>query len=357
MTTSSFDSARAERFAEKLLASLDGAALGLVTSVGHRTGLFDVLRGLAPATPAEVAKRAGLAERYVREWLLAMASAGVVEHDRVAGTFVLPAEHAAVLTRAARPNNLAAAFQWIPLLGAVEDEVVNGFERGGGVPASAYARFHAVRAEESDQSVVAGLVERILPLVPGLAAALAHGRDVLDVGCGSGGALCRMAEAFPRSRFTGIDCAPEAIAAARALAGEQGLGNVTFLPADAADFEAADAFDLITAFAAIHRQARPALVLRRIAEALRPEGSFLMQEYAPAGDLGGDARQPLATFLYTLSCLQSLPVSLAAGGSELGAMWGAARARQMLAEAGFGRVAVHALPHDRLHRYFVARKA
>jgi SAM-dependent methyltransferase len=348
-----FDAARAERFAEALMASLDGAALGLMTSVGHRTGLFDVLRGLAPATPAEVAKRAGLSERYVREWLLAMASAGVVEHDPAAGRFALPAEHAAVLTRAARPNNLAAAFQWIPLLGAVEDEVVNCFERGGGVPASAYERFHAVRAEESDQSVVAGLLERILPLVPGLPAALAQGGDVLDVGCGAGRALCRMAEAYPHSRFTGIDRAPEAIAAARALAREQGLANVRFLAADAAELEAADAFDLVTAFAAIHRQARPALVLRRVAEALRPEGSLLMQEYAGPED----ARRPLGTFLYTLSCLQSLPVSLASGGAGLGAMGGERVARRMLAEAGFGSVTAHALPHDRLHRYYVARKA
>jgi SAM-dependent methyltransferase len=348
-----FDAARAERFAERLLASLDGAALGLMTSVGHRTGLFDVLRGLAPATPAEVAKRAGLSERYVREWLLAMASAGVVEHDPAAGRFVLPAEHAAVLTRAARPNNLAAAFQWIPLLGAVEDEVVNCFERGGGVPASAYERFHAVRAEESDQSVVAGLLERILPLAPGLPAALAQGGDVLDVGCGAGRALCRMAEAYPHSRFTGIDRAPEAIAAARALAREQGLANVRFLAADAAELEAADAFDLVTAFAAIHRQARPALVLRRVAEALRPEGSLLMQEYAGSED----ARRPLGTFLYTLSCLQSLPVSLASGGAGLGAMGGERVVRRMLAEAGFGSVEAHALPHDRLHRYYVARKA
>jgi SAM-dependent methyltransferase len=348
-----FDAARAERFAEALMASLDGAALGLMTSVGHRTGLFDVLRGLAPATPAEVAKRAGLSERYVREWLLAMASAGVVEHDPAAGRFVLPAEHAAVLTRAARPNNLAAAFQWIPLLGAVEDEVVNCFERGGGVPASAYQRFHAVRAEESDQSVVAGLLERILPLLPGLPAALARGGDVLDVGCGAGRALCRMAEAYPHSRFTGIDSAPEAIAAARALAREQGLANVRFLAADAAELEAADAFDLVTAFAAIHRQARPALVLRRVAEALRPEGSLLMQEYAGSED----ARRPLGTFLYTLSCLQSLPVSLASGGAGLGAMGGERVVRRMLAEAGFGSVEAHALPHDRLHRYYVARKA
>jgi len=352
-----FDFARAERFSGKLMAALDGAALGLLTSVGHRTGLFDVMRGLAPATPAEVAKRAGLVERYVREWCAALAAAGVLEHDPESGRFALPAEHAAALTRAARPGNLAVAFQWIPLLGAVEDEIVNCFERGGGVPAAAYERFHAVRAEESDQSVVAGLLERVLPLVPGLPAALERGGQMLDVGCESGRALCRMAEAFPNSRFVGIDRAPEAIASARALAREQGLANVEFRRADAADFQADDAFDWISAFASLHRQARPALVLRRIAEALRPEGSFLMQEYAGAGDVRADGGRPLATFLYALSCLQSLPVALASGGAGLGAMSGESTARRMLAQAGFGHVAVHALPRDPVHLYYVARKA
>ena len=354
---SGFDAARAERFSGKLAAALDGAALALMTSVGHRTGLFDVLRGQAPATPAEVAKRAGLAERYVCEWLAAMAAAGVVEHDAATGRFVLPAEHAAALTRAARPENVAVGFQWIPLLGAVEDEIVNCFERGGGVPASAYPRFHAVRAEESDQSVVARLLEQILGLVPGLPEALDRGRYVLDVGCGRGRALCRMAEAFPKSHFTGIDCAPEAISDARTLAREEGIANVRFLLGDAATFEASSAFDLITAFGAIHGQARPAAVLSRIAEALRPDGSFLMQELAGTGSVHEDRALPLGTFLYTLSCLQSVPVSLASGGAGLGAMWGERTARGMLAEAGFGSVEVLALPHDPIHRYYVARKA
>jgi SAM-dependent methyltransferase len=352
-----FDTARAERFSRKLMAALDGGALALLTSVGHRTGLFDVMRGLPPATPAEVAKRAGLVERYVREWCAALATAGVLEHDPESGRYALPAEHAAALTRAARPGNLAVASQWIPLLGAVEDEIVNCFERGGGVPAAAYTRFHAVRAEESDQSVVAGLLERVLPLVPGLPAALERGVDVLDVGCGSGRALCRLAESFPHSRFVGVDLAPEAIASARALAREQNLANVEFRRADAAELDASDAFDLITAFAAIHRQARPASVLRRIGAALRPEGSFLMQEYAGPADAPGEGARPLATFLYALSCLQSLPASLASGGAGLGALAGEPTVRRMLAQAGFGHVAVHALPRDPVHLYYVARKA
>jgi SAM-dependent methyltransferase len=351
----SFDAARAERFAAKLTGALDAAALALMTSVGHRTGLFDVMRGRAPAAAAEVAREAGLADRYVREWLHAMTAAGVVEHDPASGRFVLPAEHAAVLTRAARPNNLAATFQWIPLLGSVEDEIVQCFAQGGGVPPSAYARFHAVMAEESDQRLVARLLDRVLPLAPGLAERLAHGADVLDVGCGSGRALAHLAEAFPNSRFTGVDASAHAIELARLEA--RRLANLRFEVGDAAALEPGDRFDLITAFGAVHHLARPAAALARIAAALRPDGIFLMQEAAGSGAVHEDAAHPLATFLYTVSCLHCMTVSLAEGGAGLGAMWGERAARRMLAGAGFGSVEVRALRHDPVNRYYVARKA
>jgi SAM-dependent methyltransferase len=350
-----FDAARAERFAAKLIRALDGAALGLMASVGHRTGLFDVMRDLAPAGSAEIATQAGLAERYVREWLHAMTSAGVVEHDPAAGTFSLPAEHAASLTRAAWPNNLAASFQWIPLLGAVEDEIVKCFARGGGVPCAAYGRFDAVMAEESDQRVVARLLEDVLPLVPGLPERLARGADVLDVGCGSGRALARLAEAFPNSRFTGLDASARAIERARIQAG--GLPNLRFEVGDAAALDQAGCFDLVTAFDAIHHQAEPAAALARVAAALRPDGAFVMKEVAGTSDVHRDAARPLATFLYTVSCLHCMAVSLAEGGAGLGAMWGQRTARRMLAEAGFAAVEVQALPDDPVNLYYVARKA
>jgi len=353
----SFDPARAERFAEQMTRALNGAALGLMTSVGHRTGLFDVMRERAPASSVEIARQAGLAERYVREWLGAMTSAGVVEHDPAAGTFFLPPEHAAVLTRAARPNNLAATFQWIPVLGSVEDEIVSCFERGGGVPYSSYRRFHAVMAEESDQTVVSGLLEHILPLAKGLPALLARGADVLDVGCGSGRALAVLAAAFPNSRFTGVDVCERAIESAGVEARARGLANLRFEARDAAALDAPDGFDLITAFDAIHDQAAPAAVLASIAAALRPDGTFLMQDIAGTSALHEDAAHPLATFLYTVSCLHCMSVSLAAGGAGLGAMWGERTARRMLADAGFGSVEVKALPHDPINLYYVARKA
>jgi len=190
------DPARAEAFEAKLLGMLNAGALSLMTSIGHRTGLFDVMDALPPATTAEIARESGLAERYVREWLGAMVTGGIVEYDAPTERYALPAEHATCLTRRARPNNMAATSQWIPLLGSVEDQIVDCFERGGGVPYSAYGRFHAVMAEESDQSVVAVLVESILPEIDGLVTRLERGIDVMDVGCGSGRALVRMASTY-----------------------------------------------------------------------------------------------------------------------------------------------------------------
>ena len=88
-------------FAERMLHMLNEAALALMVSVGHRTGLFDTMAAMPPATSAEIAARAGLNERYVREWLAAMSTGKIVDHDGAAGTFSLPADHAAWLTRAA----------------------------------------------------------------------------------------------------------------------------------------------------------------------------------------------------------------------------------------------------------------
>jgi SAM-dependent methyltransferase len=350
-----FDSRKADDFARGVFGILNHGALALMLSIGHRAGLFDAMRRLAFATSREVADEAGLQERYVREWLGAMATGGIVEYDPRARAYRLPPEHAAVLTREARPYNLAATAQWIPLLAGVEDEVLACFERGGGVPYASYERFHQVMAEDSDQTTVAALSDAIVPLVPGLREALERGADVLDVGCGSGGVIRELARLFPRSRFTGYELTAGAVAEARAAAADLRLANTHFEVRDVADLDVRQAFDLVTAFDAIHDQARPDAVLRVIAGALRPDGVFLMQEARGSSRIEEDARLPLAPFLYTVSCLHCTTVSLAAGGAGLGAMWGVETARRMLDEAGFKEVEVHMLPHDVLNQYYVAR--
>ena len=202
----------AEEFAERMLRTMNEAALALMVSVGHRTGLFDTMAGMSAATSAEIASTAGLDERYVREWLAVMTTGRIVEHDGEAGTYSLPAGHAAWLTRAAGMQNLATGMQYIGLLAMVEDQIVECFRHGGGVPYSAFPRFQSVMAEDSGAVHEATLIDVTLPLVPGLAARLSDGIDVADVGCGSGHAINLMAGAFPRSRFTGFDFAEAGIA-------------------------------------------------------------------------------------------------------------------------------------------------
>src|SRR5262245_8045008 len=193
---------KAQAFAEQMLDTLNKAAAALMVSVGHRTELFDTMADLPPATSERIAKAAGLNERYVREWLGAMVTARIVDYDPAHKTYCLPLEHTAVLTRAASPNNLAATTQFLPLLGSVEDGIVESFRNGGGVPYSSYPRFHEVMAEESNQTVVAGLIDAILPLAPGLIEDMREGIDVMDVGCGRGRAVILMARSFPDSRLT-----------------------------------------------------------------------------------------------------------------------------------------------------------
>jgi 2-polyprenyl-3-methyl-5-hydroxy-6-metoxy-1,4-benzoquinol methylase len=355
MDTTTFDRAKSERFSERLMDFMNGAAISLMTSIGHRTGLFDSMHGTPPATSDEVAAGARLHPRYVREWLDCMVTGGVVEYDPATARYVLPDEHAAWLARAAAPNNIGVLAQYFPQLGAVEDELIECFRDGGGVPYSSFRRFHEIMAEDSGQSVLHALFDHILPLVPGIFGRLEAGIDVLDIGCGRGLALMLMAERFPSSRFTGYDLSEEAIGWGSAEGARRGLANLRFEPRDLSQFEQPAAFDLVTAFDAVHDQAKPANVLRGVRGALRKGGVFLMQDIAGSSHVHHNLNHPIAPLLYTISCMHCMTVSLAQGGDGLGAMWGQERAQMMLREAGFGTVAVHRLDHDIQNCYYVCR--
>jgi 2-polyprenyl-3-methyl-5-hydroxy-6-metoxy-1,4-benzoquinol methylase len=256
----------------------------------------------------------------------------------------------------ASPDNIAVTAQLIPLMGSVEDSIVESFKNGGGVPYSAFPRFHEVMAEDSGQTVVAALTDHILPLVPGLIGRLESGIEVLDVGCGSGRALNLMARMFPNSRFVGYDFSEEAIARARTEAKEHGTTNARFEVKDAAVLDEKARYDLITTFDAIHDQADPAAVLKGIAAALKEDGVYLMQDIAGSSHLHNNLDHPIAPLLYTVSTMHCMTVSLAQGGEGLGTMWGEEKAREMLEEAGFKKVEVKQLPHDIFNNYFIITK-
>ncbi len=356
MTTETIDQAKAGAFAGQMVGILNGSILGLMTSIGHRTGLFDKMAELPPSTSEQIAQATGLNERYVREWLGAMVTGRFMEYDPAGKTYRLPPEHAASITRAAGPNNLAAFMQFGALMGNVEDQIVDCFQKGGGVPYSAYPKFQQLMAEESAQVFDATLIDVTLPLVPGLVDRLKSGIEVADISCGQGHAINLMAKAFSNSHFVGYDFSEDGISAGKAEAKQLGLTNARFEVKDVADLNETAKYDLITVFDAIHDQAQPRKVLANISCALKPDGVFLCVDIQASSNLEENMQHPLAPMLYGVSTLHCMTVSLALNGEGLGTVWGEQKARELLTEAGFKRIDVEHVEGDIFNSYYVCRK-
>jgi ubiquinone/menaquinone biosynthesis C-methylase UbiE len=361
------DPAKKERFAARMTEVLNLGALNLAMGIGYRLGLFDCLDALeTPASAETVAARAGLAPRYVREWLGVMATAGVVEISRgaeAAPLFRLPPEHGDLVARRAGSENLGVYTQEIPLLTQCALEaVVEGFRTGQGVPYTHYPRFQQFMGQLADAKHRQVLVDVFLPAVDNgaLVARLTDGIRVCDLGCAEGLALILMAEAFPASEFTGIDISSEALDKARSAAAARNLSNVRFLNRDAAELAAAPdlraRFDYVTAFDAIHDQTKPLEALRGVHSLLKPGGAFSMVDIAAGSRIEDNREHPMGPFLYTVSLMHCLPVGLVDGGTGLGMMWGRERALNLLREAGFDDVRIVAIPQDAFNLHYFCRK-
>jgi ubiquinone/menaquinone biosynthesis C-methylase UbiE len=356
MTTQTVDQAKAEAFAGQIVGTLNGAFTGLMISVGHRTGLFDAMANLPPSTSAEIAKATGLDERYVREWLGGMTVSRIVEHDGAKGTYAFPPEHAAALTRAAGPGNLAIMAEFISQMGNVEDEIVHSFKKGGGVPYAKFDKFQEQMRQMSAQIFDATLLDVTLKLVDGLTDKLRAGIDVVDVACGAGHATNVIARAFPASRCVGYDFSEEGISIGRAEAKEWGLKNASFEVKDVATLDGSKKFDLITVFDAIHDQAQPRKVLKGIANSLKPGGVFLCADVAGDSTHAGNMEHPLGPTFYAISTFHCMTVSLALGGEGLGNMWGKQKAHELFKEAGFTSVEEKMVEGDIINVYYICRK-
>jgi len=331
------DRKRVQEFARKVFGFYTGGVVTLMIELGYRHGLFEAA-AQGPATSAELAARAGLDERYVREWLGAMATGGVIDYDPATSRFTLPAEHAQCLTGPSS-RNLAPGSQTLRMLATRLPKVSECFRQGGGVPYSAFQPDFTEAMDASWRRIYDGLlIKAFLPLVKGVPERLQQGIRVADVGCGTGHAVNVMAREYPRSTFVGFDLGEEAIARARAEATGMGLENARFERLDATTLPPDPKFDLITSFDAIHDQRDPATGLRRIAGALAADGLYLMMEPRASSALADNLGQPFAPYLYGISVLHCMTVSLADGGAGLGTAWGEQLARRMLAEAGFTRV-------------------
>lgn len=355
-------------FSERLTATLNHGALNLAMALGYKARIFDVMDEFeSPETASAIADKAGLNGRYVKEWLGVMVSGHIVEWSQSSSgedQFYLPKEHADLITRRAGNSNLGVYMQEIPLLTTCAlAPVLRGFSTGEGVTYDHYREFYSFMTQLADAKHRAVLVEKFLPSVAEgqVLAQLKSGIRVCDLGCAEGTAVLLMAEAFPRSKFTGIDFSSECVEKARREASGKKLGNVSFLNLDAARLKdqsnLLEAFDYVTAFDAIHDQNRPLDALINVHAILRQGGLFSMVDIAADSDLSENKDHPLGPFLYTVSLMHCMPVGLVDGGAGLGMMWGRQKAVKMLEQAGFEAVQVLNIPDDPFNLHFLCKKS
>ncbi len=315
------DTGRLEAFAGKVLGDTAGASAVLLSAMGDRLGLWKDLASRGPATAGELARRAGLTERYVREWLAAMNAAGYVELDPESGRFILPAEHAQVLAVEGGPAFLSGVHQELLGCMAVYDRVSDAFRQGGGVPIADYNADFFVGMERFTNTWFENhLLQTWIPAMPEVERRLVGGADVADVGCGGARGLVKLARAYPHSRFAGFDDSEAQVTRALANVAAEGLADrISVEVRDVGGTGLPHEYDVVFTFDVVHDAVDPLGLVRAIREALRPDGIYACLEVSSSPD-PRDNVGPVATLLYGFSVLLCTTISLAHGGRGLGTM-------------------------------------
>ena len=330
------DEAKLEAFMGKVIGDLGGTMAFLMSHMGDRLGLFKELDANGPATSQELADRANINERYAREWLGGLASAGYLEYEPATQRFTLPAEHAPALAHESGPMFVGSIFGIIPHMIEPMDQLIEAFKNGGGVSQGEYSSgmFRGI------ERLSAGwfenhLVQEWIPATSDIGPKLEQGVAVADLGCGSGQAVIKLAEAFPNSTFIGYDIhAPSLERAANNAADASVSDRVEFKQADASGGLPAQ-YDVITTFDVIHDSADPRGLFKTIREGLKPDGTYLLVDINCSDKVEENAG-PLGTAFYGFSLAYCMTVSLAEGGEGLGTVGlPPSKVRELGAEAGF----------------------
>lgn len=324
----------------KMLGDLGGAFSVPTVRIGLRLGLFDTLSAEGPMTAAQLAAKAGLTERYVREWAMAQAANGYVDFDAASDRFSLSPEQAMVFTVKDSPVYLEGAFDLVAAMIEGEPKVEHAFRHGGGVTwgDSAGCLFCAVGAFFRPGYVNA-INQAWLPAIDSAMGKLQAGAKVADVGCGVGFSTLLMAEAFPNSAFVGYDFHAPSIEQANAHAAAHGLaGRVRFETAPAKEIAERD-FDLITMFDCLHDMGDPRGCAAHMRKLLKPDGAWMIVEPIAADHPGQNVGNPVSRLYYNASTMICVPTSLAQEvGEGLGAQAGQAKLTEVITGAGFSRV-------------------
>lgn len=331
------DFEKTRKTAQAVVADVGTVTHGALCYIGDRLGLFKAMMNAGSLTIEGLAAKTGLNARYLREWLGAMVAAHYIEYDPERETYLLTPEYAAVLADEDSPFYIASYFQLSQALMMVAPKVAEAFKTGGGVPQSEYppGMFEATE-RNSLTRYKHKLVRKWIPAVPQAVEALQKGGIAADVGCGSGRAAIMIAKAFPRARVVGFDLHEGSIARARRNAEAAGVTDrVTFEVANGTQLPEGK-FDLVTTFDVVHDAVDPVGLLTSIRRALKPDGTYLVQEVNISNDLK-DNIKPMGKMLYSVSTLYCMTTSLAHGGAGIGSLMGEPKARELAAAAGFSR--------------------
>jgi SAM-dependent methyltransferase len=332
------DPAKMEAFMGKMLGDMGAAASAALILVGDKLGLYQALAAAGPCTPADLAKKTGTAERYIREWLAAQAAAGYVDYQADSGKYAMSAEQAAALADDQSPTFVGGAFEVIAAMFNDEPKITEAFKSGRGVGWHEHSACLFRGTERFFRAgYAANLVQNWLPTLTGVCDKLANGARVADVGCGHGASTIVMAQAYPKSQFVGFDYHAPSVERARAAAKEAGVaGNCKFEVAAAKEFPGSN-YDLVAFFDCLHDMGDPVGASRHVRQSLNPDGTWLIVEPAAADKVEGNLN-PVGRIFYAASTMICVPASLSQEvGAALGAQAGEKRIRETVTAGGFTR--------------------
>ncbi len=327
--------AKLNAFINQLLTDLGGTMTAAMILIGDKLGLYKAMADGAPVTPAELAKKTGTTERYVREWLGNQAASGYVRYDIKSSTYSLPAEQAFTLANEGSPAFFAGAFQVAAAMFTAVPKIMANFKSGEGLDWCE----HDHRLFEGTErffrpGYAANLVQSWIPALEGVEAKLKAGAKVADIGCGFGASTIVMAQAYPKSTFCGFDYHQPSIETARERAKQAGVADrVTFEVAKSTDYPGKD-YDFVAHFDCLHDMGDPTGAAKHVLETLKKDGTWMIVEPF-AGDKVEDNLNPVGRIFYAASTCICVPASLAHKGPALGAQAGEGRLKDVVTRGGF----------------------
>ncbi len=329
------DQDKLNQFLGQVVGELGAAMNAALVLIGEKLGLYKAMSGAGPMSPAELAKKTGTDERYVKEWLSAQAAGGYVTYDAASQKFTLPNEQAFALAVEESPAYLPGAFHIVSAIMKDEPTLTEAFRSGEGVGWDEHDAALFVGTERFFRpNYAANLVSSWIPAIESVEAKLKQGARVADIGCGHGASTILMAQAFPNTQFVGFDYHGPSIGFARRAALKAGVKNASFEVATAKDFHGAK-YDFVTFFDCLHDMGDPVGASKHVLEMMNPGAAWMIVEPF-AHDALEKNLNPVGRVYYAASTMICTPASRAQEvGLCMGAQSGEARMRKVVTDAGF----------------------